>query len=137
VAQNFCGLLGFIETNAYLAWVNFKDGCSNVTRADFRRILAAELINNRFLIQPHQPLSELPSGTVHLPLKFEKRMADELKGAVLSAPGDTTNRTRYTVWHCSKCGDGFPLCAPCKRSRFEDHVHKPVVERFRRRVSGE
>lgn len=122
--RQFAGLIGFIETNAFLALKHFcaDEAAKKTIHSEFRKNLANLLltntldqIRNQLLLRPKLcPIIKPEHDLVKLPKRGKCYMCSN---------SESVRVINQTLWCCSLCGSNRPLCSPnTGRQCFMDHV---------------
>ena len=110
--RQFSGLVGFVETNAFLAMRYFSPGTGSTLHSSFRKDLANALLRNsvdrstKLTLRPtlrSAPIDE------HNQIKYEDKKRVR---CFYCANKDWVKITSYTSWYCELCGPKRGLCSP-------------------------
>ena len=132
--RQFAGLLGFVETNAFLAKKFFEDKAFD--HGQFRKNLANELLTN-----------SLDKATLGLVLRYKgkqrlaedhrlERMLSKQKCFSCSNKGELRVEHK-TIWCCACTGPKRPICSPnTGRNCYTDHVETGLfpTKKYRKKV---
>lgn len=141
--RQFAALIGCIEANAFLAYKHFNPQGEGMLHRDFRKKLAAELINNPFL---HNNLSlrsdEVSNTSVVLVIQpVQHRIVvfpgqKQQKKCFYCSHAYAERIVKKTRYYCSVCGVDYPLCANpllSGRNCFELHRENGLPQKKYRR----
>lgn len=114
--RQMCGLLGFVETNAYRSFVHFT---GETKHKDFKKLLVQQLLSNNFDAVSPSPARKTRSQQVE---------AEELlhgSHKLKQYPGVRSQKRCHYCYHgydfkaeyrscyyCSYCGDEYAICPP-------------------------
>ena len=125
--RQFAGLVGFVETNAFLARKYFcqNDNAKKTTHSEFRKRVANLMLMNRMdrnsnvlILRPKLGINADVTVVEHALVKLPKRG----KCYMCSNLG-VVRIINQTLWCCSLCGTEKPLCSPnTGRQCFMKHI---------------
>jgi len=125
----FAGLLGFIITNAYLAYAWFTQSEEKLGHNQFLQVLARQLLTNTYdqrnLRRPSR--ASLAPGDFHTAVSFMKTRGK------LSKPHCILCRSRISTY-CAGCGEHVGICSPANTGRncLVEHAADPEKRRARK-----
>ena len=133
--RQFAGLVGFVETNAFLARRYFcsEDVARNALHKTFRKNLANQMLSNR-MDQAENQLTLRPKLGSNLTVGHDLVKLPKRGNCYICSNAGNVRIINQTVWCCSLCGTGRPLCSPnTGRPCFMSHVENGFPQKKYRR----
>ena len=133
------GLLGFVETNAFLALKAFAGLSSDMSHGVFKKELTHALLFNRFDLENSNVLTLRPKlGSIHDTEHKLQKVGNKKQKCYSCSNRGAIRVQRLTIWCCC-CDPTKPLCSPnTGRDCFTEHTKTGLFseKQYRRSRSG-